>query len=114
MTSPGSQDFSASNAFFAARDRLLELAADPARARAEFTWPDVGLDFNWAHDVFDVIAAGNDTTALWIAEADGTEIKRSFAEMTRRSDQVAHWMLAQGARKGDVAMLMIGNRYRCV
>ncbi len=111
MTSPGSQDSSASNAFFAARDRLIELAADPARARAEFTWPDVGSDFNWAHDVFDVIAAGNDTTALWIAEADGTEIKRSFAEMKRRSDQVAHWMLAQGARKGDVAMLMLGNRY---
>ena len=115
MTSPGAPDHfastEASNAFFAARDRLLELAADPARARAEFTWPDVGDEFNWAHDVFDVIAAGNDTTALWIAEADGTEIKRSFAEMKRRSDQVAHWMLAQGARKGDVAMLMLGNRY---
>ena len=110
MTSPGSQDFTASDAFFAARDRLLALAADPARARAEFTWPDVGPEFNWAHDVFDVIAAGNDTTALWIAEADGTEIKRSFAEMKRRSDQVAHWLLAQGARKGDVAMLMLGNR----
>ena len=111
MTSPSTADNAASTAFFAARDRLLELAADPARARAEFTWPDVGPDFNWAHDVFDVIAAGNDATALWIAEADGTEIKRSFAEMKRRSDQVAHWMLAQGARKGDVAMLMLGNRY---
>jgi len=110
MTSPGSQDFTASDAFFAARDRLLALAADPARARTEFTWPDVGPEFNWAHDVFDVIAAGNDTTALWIAEADGTEVKRSFAEMKRRSDQVAHWLLAQGARKGDVAMLMLGNR----
>ena len=111
MTSPSTADNAASTAFFAARDRLLDLAADPARARAEFTWPDVGPDFNWAHDVFDVIAAGNDATALWIAEADGTEIKRSFAEMKRRSDQVAHWMLAQGARKGDVAMLMLGNRY---
>lgn len=111
MTSPSTADNAASTAFFVARDRLLELAADPARARAEFTWPDVGPDFNWAHDVFDVIAAGNDATALWIAEADGTEIKRSFAEMKRRSDQVAHWMLAQGARKGDVAMLMLGNRY---
>ena len=89
MTSPSTADNAASTAFFAARDRLLDLAADPARARAEFTWPDVGPDFNWAHDVFDVIAAGNDATALWIAEADGTEIKRSFAEMKRRSDQVA-------------------------
>ncbi|MCA0380173.1 MAG: AMP-binding protein [Actinobacteria bacterium] len=110
MTSPSTSPNSASTAFFAARDRLLELAADPARARSEFTWPDVGPDFNWAHDVFDVIAEGNDTTALWIAEAGGSEVKRSFAEMKRRSDQAAHWLLTQGARKGDVAMLMLGNR----
>lgn len=101
---------SAGEAFFAARDRLLKLAGDPARARDEFSWPDVGYDFNWAHDVFDAIAEGNDTTALWIAEADGSEVKRSFAQMKQRSDQVAHWMLEQGARKGDVAMLMLGNR----
>ena len=110
MTSPGSQDFTASDAFFTARDRLLALAADPARARTEFTWPDVGPEFNWAHDVFDVIAAGNDTTALWIEQEAAYEIKRSFAEMKRRSDQAAHWLLTQGARKGDVAMLMLGNR----
>lgn len=107
---PNTTRSAASEAFFAARDQLLELAADPAAARAEFRWPDVGDEFNWAHDVFDQIAAGNDTTALWIAEADGSEIKRSFTEMKRRSDQVANWMLAQGARKGDVAMLMLGNR----
>lgn len=100
----------ASEAFFAARDQLLALAGNPARARQEFLWPDVGEDFNWAHDVFDVLAAGNDTTALWIAESDGTERKRSFAEMKWRSDQVAHWLFDQGARKGDVAMLMLSNR----
>lgn len=100
----------ASAAFFAARDQLLECAGDPRRARERFEWPDVGDAFNWAHDVFDAIAAGNDATALWIAEADGTEVKRSFAQLKRRSDQVANWLLAQGARKGDVAMLMLGNR----
>ena len=100
----------AGQAFFAARDQLLELAGDPQRQREEFRWPDVGPDFNWAHDVFDAIAEGNDAIALRIAEADGAEIARSFAEMKRRSDQVAQWMLAQGARKGDVAMLMLGNR----
>lgn len=110
-TTPHQTSSSASQAFFAARDQLLELAGDPAKAREEFRWPDVGYDFNWAHDVFDVLAEGNDTTALWIADADGSEVKRSFAEMKRRSDQVAHWMLAQGARKGDVAMLMLGNRF---
>lgn len=100
----------ASAAFFAARDQLLECVGDPRRARERFEWPDVGDAFNWAHDVFDAIAVGNDATALWIAEADGTEVKRSFAQLKRRSDQVANWLLAQGARRGDVAMLMLGNR----
>ncbi|MBK0422215.1 AMP-binding protein [Leucobacter sp. CSA2] len=97
-------------AFFAARDQLLELAGDPDRARAEFTWPDVGPSFNWAHDVFDAIAEGNDNVALWIAEEDGSEQKITFAELKRRSDQVANWLRGIGARKGDVAMLMLGNR----
>lgn len=97
-------------AFFAARDRLLELSGDPARARSEFVWPDVGDSFNWAHDVFDAIAEGNDTTALWIVEEDGSEVKRTFAELRRRSDQVANWLRGIGAKHGDVAMLMLGNR----
>ena len=97
-------------AFLSARDQLLDLAGDPARARSEFRWPDVGPAFNWAHDVFDRIAEGNDTTALWIAEEDGTEQRVSFAELKRRSDQVANWLLRIGARPGDVAMLMLGNR----
>lgn len=100
----------ATAAFFAARDQLLACAGDPARARAEFSWPDVGDAFNWAHDVFDVIAEGNDTTALWISEEDGSEQKLTFAELKRRSDQVAGWLRSIGARKGDVAMLMLGNR----
>ncbi|SJN11306.1 Acetyl-coenzyme A synthetase [Leucobacter sp. 7(1)] len=100
----------ASAAFFTARDQLLACAGDPARARAEFSWPDVGDSFNWAHDVFDVIAEGNDTVALWIAEEDGSEQKLTFAELKHRSDQVANWLRSTGARKGDVAMLMLGNR----
>lgn len=99
-----------SRAFFEARDQLLALAGQPARQREEFVWPDVGDSFNWAHDVFDVIAAGNDDVALHIVEADGSELKRTFAEMKQRSDQVAQWLLTQGARKGDTAMLMLGNR----
>lgn len=100
----------ATEAFFTARDQLLELAGDPARARAEFEWPDVGPNFNWAHDIFDVIAEGNETPALRISEEDGSEITRSFDQMKRRSDQVANWMRKIGAKPGDVAMLMLGNR----
>ena len=99
-----------SERFFAARDELLALYGDPERARAEFRWPDVGAAFNWAHDVFDRVAEGNDTTALWIADDDGTEHRRSFAELARRSDQVANWMTRLGVQRGDVAMLMLGNR----
>ncbi|KUF06843.1 AMP-dependent synthetase [Leucobacter sp. G161] len=95
--------------FFAARDQLLTLQGDPERARAEFRWPDVGDNFNWAHDVFDLIAEDNDTTALWIAEETGREYKRSFRELKRRSDQVANWLRGIGAKRGDIAMLMLGN-----
>ncbi len=100
----------ATAAFLAARDQLLELAGAPDRARAEFRWPDVGAHFNWAHDVFDVLADGNDSPALRISEEDDSELSRTFAQLKRRSDQVANWMLRIGARRGDVAMLMLGNR----
>ncbi len=120
------EDREATDAFFAERDFLLDAAGDPDRAREEFRWPDVGPHFNWAHDVFDRIAedaagaagadgadvdaAGNNNLALWIVEEDGSELKRTFAQMKRRSDQVAHWMLSSGFQRGDVAMLMLGNR----
>ena len=63
-------DVNPTDAYRAARDQLL--AADsPEAARAGFRWPDVGDTFNWANDWFDVIAAGNDQTALWLTDADG-------------------------------------------
>ena len=106
----GMTEIDATAAFLAARDQLLALAGEPERQRAEFAWPDVGAAFNWAHDVFDVLAEGNDTTALWIVEEDGSELKRSFAQLKQRSDQVANWFRGIGAKRGDVAMLMLGNR----
>lgn len=98
------------DAFFAARDFLLDAAGDPERAREEFRWPDVGPSFNWAHDVFDRIAESNEAVALRISEEDGSELKRTFAQLKQRSDQVANWMLRTGMKRGDVAMLMLGNR----
>ena len=100
----------ATSAFRAARDQLLELRSDGARAAAEFVWPDVGDHFNWAVDWFDVIAAGNDAVALWIVEEDGREQKVTFAEMARRSDQVANWLGSLGVQRGDHVMLMLGNQ----
>ena len=66
--------------------------------------------FNWATDWFDVIARGNDRTALWIVEEGGGEQKISFAEMADRSDRVATWLAALGVGKGDRVILMLGNQ----
>jgi len=96
--------------FRSARDQLLALRSDHAGASAAFVWPDVGASFNWAVDWFDVIATGNDKTALWIVEEDGRELKVSFDEMATRSDQVATWLVQHGVAKGDHVMLMLGNQ----
>lgn len=95
-------------AFLAARDTLLRLRDDPAAAVAAFRWP-VLTEFNWALDHFDTLAHGNDATALWIVGEDGSEVKRSFAQMSQRSGQVANHLRALGVRRGDRVLLMLGN-----
>ncbi len=94
----------------AARDLLLRRAGDHRGALAEFDWPVIDTPFNWAVDWFDAIARGNDTIALWITQEDGTEARYTFDDMARRSDHVAHWLAAQGVRKGDRVLLMLGNQ----
>jgi acetyl-CoA synthetase len=96
-------------AFRAARDFLLAHREDYARAAEEFRWPAL-TEFNWALDWFDVIAEGNAAPALWIVEEDGSEQRFSFAEMAHRSNQVANWLRAQGVRRGDRIVLMLGNQ----
>src|SRR6185369_14479605 len=51
-----------------------------------------------------------DRTALWIAEADGSERRWSFAELSRRSNRVANWLRGLGVRRGDRLILMLGNQ----
>ncbi|ROP56597.1 MULTISPECIES: AMP-binding protein [unclassified Rathayibacter] len=94
----------------AARDTLLEHRTDAAAATDAFRWPDIGPHFNWAVDWFDEIAIGNERTALWIVEEDGSETKVSFDEMRWRSDEVAAWLHSVGVEQGDHVMLMLGNR----
>jgi acetyl-CoA synthetase len=96
-------------AFREARDFLLDHREDYAEAYAQFGWPRLGA-FNWALDWFDVIAAGNDSPALWIVEEDGSEQRLTFAEMAARSNQVANGLRAQGVRRGDRVVLMLGNQ----
>ncbi|MFJ2826847.1 AMP-binding protein [Streptomyces sp. NPDC087263] len=95
--------------FRAARDFLLAHREDYATACAGFDWPRPD-HFNWALDWFDVIADGNDRTALHIAEEDGSETRLSFAELSERSDRVANWLRAQGIRAGDRILMVLGNQ----
>jgi len=94
----------------AARDQLLGAATDYDAALANFQWPRLAGKFNWATDWFDVIARGNDRTALWIVQEGGSEQRVSFAEMASRSDRVAAWFAALGMRRGDRVLLMLGNQ----
>lgn len=94
--------------FYSARDLLLSLREDHAAAVEQFRWPQL-TQFNWALDHFDKMAAGNDNPALWIVEADGSEYRASFAQLARRSSQVANWLRSVGVRRGERILLMLTN-----
>ncbi|PSK63716.1 Acetyl-coenzyme A synthetase [Micromonospora sp. MH33] len=96
-------------AFREARDFLLAHRTDHETAYEKFRWPRLD-EFNWALDWFDVLAEGNDGTALRIVEADGGEGSWSYAELSRRSNRVANWLRARGVRPGDRLILMLGNQ----
>lgn len=100
---------SATETFREARDFLLHHREEYETAYEGFVWPRFDR-FNWALEWFDVIAAGNDRTALHIVEEDGSETKLSFAEMSARSNRVANWLRAQGVRAGDRIIVMLGNQ----
>ncbi|MCA1395517.1 AMP-binding protein [Bradyrhizobium sp. BRP56] len=96
-----------------ARAFLLKHRTDYDAAVKGFRWPDP-VPFNWALDWFDAELADNadsrDRPALWIVDAaSGNETKLSFAELSRRSNQVANFLRAQGLKRGDHLLLLLGN-----
>ena len=94
----------------AARDFLLNHREDYATAYRDYRPPALE-EFNWALDWFDAIAAdGGDRPALWIVEPDGGETRRTFAELSTRSNQVANWLREQGVARGDRVIVMLGNQ----
>ncbi|WP_076860448.1 AMP-binding protein [Bradyrhizobium mercantei] len=96
-----------------ARAFLLKHRTDYDAAVKGFRWPDP-VPFNWALDWFDAELArapeSRDRAALWIVDAaSGNETKLSFAELSRRSNQVANFLRAQGLQRGDHLLLLLGN-----
>ena len=86
--------------FREARDLLLAHRTEYEVAASDFRWPDP-VPFNWALDWFDADLAASsesrDRTALWIVDAaSGAEIRFSFAELSRRSNQVANHLRGLG------------------
>lgn len=98
--------------FQAARRFLLDHREDYEAAYAGFSWPELG-EFNWALEWFDHLGADGASAhrpALWIVEQDGSERQWTYAELSRRSDQVANWLRSRGVVRGDRIVLMLGNQ----
>ena len=95
--------------FLKARNYLLAHRNQLDLVRREFCWPEMD-PFNWALDYFDVMAADNADLALFIVDEDGTETKRTFAELARRSNQLANFLRALNVRRGDHILVMLGNQ----
>ncbi|HTO65733.1 MAG TPA: AMP-binding protein [Bradyrhizobium sp.] len=95
-----------------ARAFLLKHRADYDAAVKGFRWPDP-VPFNWALDWFDAELAtdieSRDRPALWIVDQGQKETRLSFAELSRRSNQVANFLRAQGLKRGDHLLLLLGN-----
>ena len=78
------------------------------RLSRSFRWPAL-TRFNWALDYFDRIEGGESRTALWIVDESGAESRLSFADLSRRSNQVANHLRRLGVRRGERILLMLGN-----
>ncbi|MFV0460954.1 MAG: AMP-binding protein [Actinomycetales bacterium] len=101
---------SATDALRRSRDRLIELRTRYQDAVTEFSWPDVGPTFNFAHDWFDAFARDNAKPGLVILEEDGSRASYTFADLVTRSNQVAAELAEAGIGRGDSVVVMLGNQ----
>jgi len=92
----------------AARDLLLRLRENLTAAGHEFQWPRFE-EFNWARDYFDIIAQGNHNPALRVMSGGGAGESLTFAQLARRSSQVANFLAAHGVGPGDRILIMLAN-----
>jgi len=99
----------ATEAVRAARDLLFAHATDYDGARAAFAWPRLE-EFNFALEWFDVVAGEHpDRPAVTIVDASLEARSWSYAELARRSDQVANWLRSLGLRRGSRVIVMLNN-----
>src|SRR5258705_12058313 len=99
-----------------ARSFLLKHRTDYDAAVNGFRWPDP-VPFNWALDWFDAELARNpeskDRPALWIVDAPSDrETPMPFEAVSRRSNQPANFLKAQGLNPGDHFLLLLGSVLR--
>ena len=97
--------------FRSSRDFLLANRTDYAKAYEQFVWPRFE-HFNFALDWFDAVLAVDqaDQAGLRIIEDDGTDNSYTFAELSRRSNQVANWLRSNGVTRGTRVLVVLGNQ----
>jgi acetyl-CoA synthetase len=105
----GRPETEATRAIREVRDFLLEHRLDYDGTIAGFTWPQLA-EFNFALEWFDVVAAEHpDRAAVTIVSADLLDQSWSYAELSRRSDQVANWLRMLGLGRGSNLIVMLNN-----
>ncbi len=95
-------------AFLAAREFLLANRENYETAYKDFRWPKLDR-FNWALDYFDDLALTTNKTALRIVDESGGDLSLSFADLSRRSNQVANFLRRYGVKRGDHIVVMLPN-----
>lgn len=99
----------ATEAVRAARDFLFDHGTDYDGAIAGFQWPQL-TEFNFALEWFDVVAGEHpDRPAVKIVDAELNAREWTYADLSRRSDQAANWLIEHGMRRGDHMIVMLNN-----
>lgn len=100
---------SATEAFRARRDFLLENRTDYDAVLEQFSFPDVGSTWNWGIDWFDAFARGNPNRGLVIL-GDSETVTYSFDDLVTESDRVANYLSELGVTKSDPVIVMLNNQ----
>lgn len=72
----------------------------------EFKW-EVPEYFNFAGEMIDKWAQDPEKLAMWWVDDDGTEIKKTFLDLSKASKKLANLLTSRGVKKGDVVMVIL-------